>query len=222
MDTLRQRSKDDPKTISSNGGGGGNKTRRDKKLAMAKRGVRSLAIAVSVPLSLTLASIYLHSPRDKYLYLETPFWFPSLWAKHVACLASSLLMSLSAWLVWAEGGFHRQPTAIPFYLGYVGLSLAWDPVVFSLGAPRMGLVICVGVLGSLVGCLRSFRQVNLIAANLVKPVLVSGVGLVEPITNFVECVLFDRIGRTNNRPSFDCQRMKPDKTLPPMEEMRID
>ncbi|PHT86194.1 hypothetical protein T459_08300 [Capsicum annuum] len=137
----------------------------------AKQGLRSLTIALSIPLLLTLLDIFLFGSSYQYVSMKKPFWFPRLWALHLACLGSSFLMGLSAWLVWAEGGFHRQPMAMLLYLGQLGLSLAWDPVVFKAGATRVGLVLCVALFGVLIACVKAFKNVNPIAGNLVKPCL---------------------------------------------------
>ncbi|OMO81892.1 TspO/MBR-related protein [Corchorus olitorius] len=145
--------------------------RRDKRMAMAKRGIRSLAVAVSFPLSLTLLNIYMFGSGHNYSALPKPFWFPPAWLLHITCMASSFLMGLSAWLVWAEGGFHARPTALSLYMAQLGLSLLWTPIVFWLRASWVGLVVCLAAFGALVGCWRDFRAVNPIAGNLVKPCL---------------------------------------------------
>ncbi|PHT38670.1 hypothetical protein CQW23_22243 [Capsicum baccatum] len=137
----------------------------------AKQGLKSLTIALSIPLLLTLLDIFLFGSSYQYVSMKKPFWFPRLWALHLACLGSSFLMGLSAWLVWAEGGFHRQPMAMLLYLGQLGLSLAWDPVVFKAGATRVGLVLCMALFGVLIACVKAFKNVNPIAGNLVKPCL---------------------------------------------------
>ncbi|CAN4091443.1 unnamed protein product [Withania somnifera] len=142
-------------------------TRKQK----AKRGLKSLTIALSIPLLLTLMDISLFGSSYQYVSMEKPFWFPRLWALHLACLGSSFLMGLSAWLVWAEGGFHRQPMAMLLYLSQLGLSLVWDPVVFKAGATRVGLVLCMALFGVLIACIKTFKNVNPIAGDLVKPCL---------------------------------------------------
>ncbi|KAJ4727654.1 translocator protein-like [Melia azedarach] len=144
--------------------------RQDKK-TMAKRGLRSLSIAVALPLSLTLLDIYFFGSSDRYAKQEKSFWFPSLLVLHTACVASTFLMSLSAWLVWAEGGFHKNPTALYLYLAQMGLSLAWDPIVFHLEAHWVGLVLSLATVGALVGCSRVFKEVNPTASDMVKPCL---------------------------------------------------
>ncbi|KAL6500343.1 hypothetical protein OROHE_025709 [Orobanche hederae] len=137
----------------------------------ARRGLRSLSVAVAFPLSLTLVDIFLFGSTTRYRSLHKPFYFPPLWALHLACLATAFLSGLSAWLVWAEGGFHRRPTALMLYLGQLVLSLGWYPVVFGAGAIRVGLVLCGALFGVLIGCARVYRNMNPIAGDLVKPCL---------------------------------------------------
>ncbi|PIA61468.1 hypothetical protein AQUCO_00300757v1 [Aquilegia coerulea] len=176
--TLKQRTKDDS-TSTTTTTTNNNKTRssgggtKDKQMAMAKRGLRSLAIAIATPLLLTLTTIFLFgSGQNNYQNVEKkPFWYPPLWGLHLGCVISSILMGLSAWLVWAEGGFHKQPSVVPLYLGQLLLSLSWDPIVLKMGASWIGLIICVGLFATLVGCSTRFRQVNPIAGDLLKPCL---------------------------------------------------
>ncbi|XP_030461390.1 translocator protein homolog [Syzygium oleosum] len=151
------------------------KLRRPDRRTMAKRGLRSLALAVSLPLSLTLIDIYFFgslaaasaAAAAAAAEPERPF-VPPLWILHTLCAVSSLLMGLSAWLVWAEGGFHRRPVALPLYLAQLGLALAWGPVVFGLGAGRVGLAVAAGMVAAMVGCYKTFGEVNPIAGDLVK------------------------------------------------------
>lgn len=146
-----------------------------KKKAMAKRGLRSLALALALPLSMTLANIYMFgrpgSVGQTFRNVSKPSWFPPLWLLHSMCVVFSLLMGLSAWLVWAEGGFHTRPRAAAMYLAQLGLSLAWDPVMFWMGASRVGLAVCLALLVSVFQCFRVFKNVNPIAGALVKPCL---------------------------------------------------
>lgn len=81
-------------------------------------------------------------------------------------------MGLSSWLVWAEGGFHKNPMALSFCLGELLLSLAWHhPIVLHVGANWVGLILCLATFGALAGCCRAYREVNPIASDLVKPCL---------------------------------------------------
>ncbi|KAL5701227.1 hypothetical protein ACHQM5_026588 [Ranunculus cassubicifolius] len=165
---LKQRTKDDPTSTTTTTTNGGS---REKKKAMAKRGIRSLVIAIALPLTLTLLDILLFGSGQKYPTVAKPFWYPPLWGLHLACVGCSILMGLSAWLVWAEGGFHKQPSVVPLYLAQLLLSLAWDPIVLRFGANWAGLIVCVGLFGTLVACSKRFKEVNPLAGDLLKPCL---------------------------------------------------
>lgn len=146
----------------------GTTERRQKRTAVAKRGLRSLGLAVALPVTLTLLDVYLFGSNLHYATMKKSFLYPPLWALHLACVASAFLMGLSGWLVWADGGFHRSPWSLGLYLGQLGSGLAWYPIVFQAGASRVGLVLCAALFGALVGCIRMFRRVNPIAGDLVK------------------------------------------------------
>ncbi|KAK1385166.1 translocator protein-like [Heracleum sosnowskyi] len=147
----------------------------EKKKAMAKRGLRSLAVAIALPLSMTVANIYLFGrpPGDQTyrINVSKPVWFPPLWLLNFMCVVYSALMGLSAWLVWAEGGFHRKPTAAAMYMAQLFLSLAWNPIMFRTGASRVGLFVCLALLVSVFQCFQVFKNVNPIAGAIVKPCL---------------------------------------------------
>ncbi|XP_057782354.1 translocator protein homolog [Salvia miltiorrhiza] len=145
--------------------------RKKPKNAAAHRGLRSLSVAVALPLSLSVLDIFLFGSSSRYRSLDKPFYVPPLWALHLACVSTAFLSGLSAWLVWAEGGFHRHPAALGLYLGQLALSLVWYPVVFGAGAIRVGLLLCAALFGVLLGCARAFRNMNPIAGDLVKPCL---------------------------------------------------
>lgn len=142
-------------------------------MGMAKRGLKSLAIALTLPLSLTVISAYIGSSSsvNDAVTSRKPFWFPPSWALHLTCPASSLLMGLAAWMVWADGGFHRNPMGLLLYLAQLLFTVLWDPLVFAAGATRLGLFVCLGMFVSQFGCMLVFRPVNPIASDLIKPCL---------------------------------------------------
>ncbi|GMI98823.1 TSPO(outer membrane tryptophan-rich sensory protein)-related [Hibiscus trionum] len=170
---LRQRPGDNPGVTADAVAATNEKSRnrREKRMEMAKRGLRSLVISVSLPLSLTLLKIYLSGSGHGYGTQPKPFWFPPLWLLHTACLAESFVMGLSAWFVWVDSGFHVKPTTFALYSAYLGLSLAWLPTVFRMGASWLGLLESSALVATLVGCSRDFGKVNPIAGNLVMPCL---------------------------------------------------
>ncbi|CAI9300475.1 unnamed protein product [Lactuca saligna] len=146
------------------------RTRSQKKPSTASRGIRSLGIAIAVPVALTVTNIMMFGETDTFHYqnLDRPFWIPPLWALHLTCVSSAFVMGLSAWLVWADSGFHRTPTAIFMYLAQLGLGLAWDSIFFKVGPTRMGLGVSFGHMVTIFSCSRMFGRINPIAGDLVK------------------------------------------------------
>ncbi|XP_071741353.1 translocator protein homolog [Rutidosis leptorrhynchoides] len=148
------------------------RARSQKRPSTASGGVRSLAFAVVVPVSLTLTSICYFGESDIYNNLDRPFWIPPLWALHLTCLSSAFVMGLSAWLVWAESGFHRKPMAMVMYLAHLGFSLAWETNFFKMGPTQMGLAMSLGQMVTILSCSCMFSRINPIAGDLVKLCLV--------------------------------------------------
>ncbi|CAB4293298.1 unnamed protein product [Prunus armeniaca] len=141
------------------------------KQEKAKRALRSLAIGIAIPLTLTTTTIFFFGWGPKYRTLTKPFWLPPLWLINYATFFSSFLMGLSAWLVWADGGFHAQSNAFVLYIAQVSLSILWGPVLLAAGAAWLGLAICLMNFGALFACYKCFRCVNPFAKDLVKPYL---------------------------------------------------
>ncbi|KAI4329762.1 hypothetical protein MLD38_028110 [Melastoma candidum] len=73
---------------------------------MARRGIRFLLLALSLPLSLTLFAIYLFGHRRSVPNghpCPSPPWSLPQWILQGMSIVSSGLIGLSVWLVWAEG-----------------------------------------------------------------------------------------------------------------------
>lgn len=145
------------------------RNKRARKLAMARRALPSVAIAVGGPFLLTIFTIYYFQLSLGYAVVAKSFWYPPIWIVHLASLSSSSLMGLSAWIVWAEGGFHGPVTTLPLFVAQLVLGLLWGPIVFVQGATRLGLVICAMLAVALLGCSLGFGQVSPVAGDLVKP-----------------------------------------------------
>ncbi|KAL9235775.1 hypothetical protein vseg_010511 [Gypsophila vaccaria] len=145
---------------------------RRQKAVLTNQGLKTMGLAVTLPILLTLTNIYYFgSGNNNYTTKSKTNWVPPTWALHAGCVGSAALMGLSGWMVWAEGGFHRKPGIMGLYLGQLGLGLVWDPVVFRMGANGVGLLVGLGVGYALWQCYRSFGRVNKIAADLVLPCL---------------------------------------------------
>ena len=146
-------------------------SKREEKRAKTKRAIRSLAIAVSIPLSLNILIVLLFGSGHQYRSLKKPIWFPPLWLIHLASLGSSVLTSFAAWLFWADSGFHLDPNALPLYIAQVSMSVVWDPLVLVIGSVWLGLIANLVHLGTLFACYRAFRRVNPFAKDVIKPCL---------------------------------------------------
>ncbi|KAI3506629.1 hypothetical protein L2E82_19841 [Cichorium intybus] len=161
------------------------RSRSQKKPSTASRGVRSLGIAIAIPVALTVTNIMMFEESDTYDNLDRPFWIPPLWALHLSCVSSAFVMGLSAWLVWADSGFHRTPMAIVMYLAQLGLGLAWDWIFFKEGATQMGLGVSLGHVITIFSCSRMFGRINPIAGDLVKLSLVWALFLASVNLHFI-------------------------------------
>ncbi|MBA0813294.1 hypothetical protein Gohar_027162 [Gossypium harknessii] len=103
-------------------------TSEDKK-AQTMKALRSLTIAIAIPLSLTLFIIFkFGSPKRYRTIMAKPIWFPPLWLINLASIGSSFSMSLAAWFVWVNRGFHMNSDALPLYISQISLSIVWHPL----------------------------------------------------------------------------------------------
>nr|VDD03737.1 unnamed protein product [Brassica oleracea] len=139
-----------------------NKGKRDQKRAMAKRGLKSLTLAVAAPVLLTLFASYFLGNQAR-----SSSWILPLWVLHLMRLASSGLMGLAAWLVWVDGGFHKKPNALYLYLAQFVLCLT----TCMVGSGLAGLAVCLGQSAALFGCYKAFNETSPVAGNMVKPCL---------------------------------------------------
>ncbi|KAG6505323.1 translocator protein homolog [Zingiber officinale] len=135
---------------------------KDQKLALARRGLRSLAVAVAIPTVATAASISAAASPSRTL---------PVWAFHVGSLLVSGLLGLSAWLVWAKGGFHGRSEALPLYLAELVMELLWAPLLFGCGPSRSAMAVCAAHFVVLFLLGQCFSHVNPVAADLIKPYL---------------------------------------------------
>lgn len=130
-----------------------------------KRGLRSLAAAVTLSAALTALSFFA-SGRSGNAKAAAP----TVAIVRAGSVAAEAVMALAAWMAWAEGGLHARPgaTLAPFAAQLVA-ALAWAPFVLGHGAARAGLACCAAMAGAAVACARGFGGVNPVAGDLAKP-----------------------------------------------------
>jgi translocator protein len=169
---IKQRAVEKPPSTDTDATDGGAKSSdKDQKIAKAKRSLPSLIAALALPIMLSAASAYLSGTTHPGRPGAKSSLQPSIIAFHLGNITTAALMSLSAWLFWAKGGFHQQPTGLLFYLGHLLLGLAWGPMVLRLQDARLGLAVALAMLGCLFGCSRFFRRVNPSSGDLIVPCL---------------------------------------------------
>lgn len=144
---------------------------KTQKTSNAKGSLWSLLMVLVAPPSLSLTIIYLFGSGRRYRALAKPSWFPSLTIIHLGSVGSTFLMSLAAWLVWTNDGFHVDSDALPLYIAQISLSMVWDPLVLRIGAAWLGFLFSMLNLGTLLACYWAFGKVNPLSKKFVKPCL---------------------------------------------------
>jgi benzodiazapine receptor len=148
------------------------KTRNYVSAQISKPGVKSLLIAVGIPLLLGSVNALFNSPFSTWFQdLKKPWWEPPGPIFGGAWSVLYPLMGLASWLVWANGGFHKQSTPLLLYVAQLFLNLLWPMLFF--GWKKLGLALLDIILldGVLVATISAFQPVNHLAANLMKPYL---------------------------------------------------
>ncbi|CAL4910303.1 unnamed protein product [Urochloa decumbens] len=128
-----------------------------------RRGLRSLAAAVSLPSALVALSFFLAGSSPTAATTTVAI-------VRAGSVASEAVLAVAAWMAWAEGGLHARPAAtlLP-YAARLCAALAWAPLVLGHGAARAGLACCAAMAAGAVACARGFGAVNPVAGDLAKP-----------------------------------------------------
>jgi len=145
----------------------------DGRASSSRRGLRSLAAAVSLSAALTALSFFAashSSPTSPSPKAAATASASTVAMVRAGSVASEAVLALAAWMAWAEGGVHARPAAtlLP-YAAQLGAALAWAPLVLGHGAARAGLACCAAMAASAVACVSGFGAVNPVAGDLAKP-----------------------------------------------------
>lgn len=108
-------------------------------------------------------------PGDWYLALNKPSWHPPTWVFGPVWSTLYVMMAVSAWLVWQQGGFAHQRRALTLFLVQLVLNAAWSPLFFGLKQPGIAfaeiLLLWLAILATII----SFHRIHRIAAWLLVP-----------------------------------------------------
>ena len=81
------------------------------------------------------------------------------------------IMGLASWLVWADGGLHKQGYPLMLYAIQLVLNLAWPALFFGAHAMGLALVDIILLVIVLALTVSAFQPVNHVAGHLMKPYL---------------------------------------------------
>lgn len=79
------------------------------------------------------------------------------------------LMGISFYIIWQKAGINSQ--AARFYLFQLFLNTIWSPAFFGLRSPRLGLIIILALLLSIVHTMKLFSKISKTAEGLLFPYL---------------------------------------------------
>ncbi|KAG2331979.1 hypothetical protein Bca52824_003159 [Brassica carinata] len=101
---------------------------------MAKRGFKSLMVAIAAHVILTLFATYFLGTSGSYMIRARSFsWIPPPWVLHTMCLASSGLMGLAVFTFMVGSGKGE----LALWLGQSGDLDATRPLMISLVASNL-------------------------------------------------------------------------------------
>ena len=108
---------------------------------------------------------------DWYAMLSKPTWNPPSWVFGPVWTLLYIMMGVSAWLVWKEGGFAQQRKPLTLFLVQLVLNAIWTPLFF--GAHALGIAFAEILLLwlAILATILAFRRVSTTAAWLLVPYL---------------------------------------------------
>ncbi|KAF1015521.1 MAG: Tryptophan-rich protein TspO [Stenotrophomonas maltophilia] len=106
-----------------------------------------------------------------YQQLAQPAWAPPASVFGPVWSALFLMMALAAWLVWRQGGWARQRTALVLYVVQLAANTLWSWLFFGwkLGGPAFADIVLLWLL--IVSTLVAFWRVRPLAGALLLPYL---------------------------------------------------
>jgi benzodiazapine receptor len=128
---------------------------------LAWLGICSIAAIIGA-----IASIQAHT---FYTNLIQPTWAPPAWLFGPVWTTLYIMMAISAWLVWKEGGISQQKSRLILFLTQLSFNALWSWLFFvwHLGGPAFINIIIMIVLIS--GSILRFWQISKWAAVLLIP-----------------------------------------------------
>ena len=106
-----------------------------------------------------------------YANLNRPSWNPPAWVFGPAWTFLYATMALAAWLVWREGGWRAQGSALCLFMLQWMFNSLWTPLFFGLHRTGLALIDIVALWLAILATLIAFWRVRRAAGVLMLPYL---------------------------------------------------
>lgn len=117
------------------------------------------------------ASAVFVSTEGWYAQLQKPEWNPPAWVFAPIWSTLYVMMAISAWLVWRDGGWRKQGRALGLFLVQWLLNALWTPLFFGMHLTGVALIEIALLWLVLATTLWTFWRVNKLAGALLVPYL---------------------------------------------------
>jgi benzodiazapine receptor len=133
--------------------------------------ILALVVAVAIPIGVGFLGNVAGGGGvdDWYRELNKPSWTPPDWVFPVMWTTLYILMGVSSWLVWTEGGFSLQAYPLGAYIFQLVLNFLWSPIFFGMHRVGHALVEIIILWLAIAVTIYLFFPVNAVAAYLLVP-----------------------------------------------------
>ena len=106
-----------------------------------------------------------------YASLRKPAWNPPPWIFGPVWTLLYVMMAVSAWLVWREGGWKRHAVPLGLFLCQWLLNVLWTPLFFGMHRAGLACIEIVALWCAIAAILGLFWRVKKAAGLLLVPYL---------------------------------------------------
>ena len=104
-----------------------------------------------------------------YVQLQKPAFNPPNWIFGPVWSTLYLLMAVSAWLVWRDGGWTNGRVALTLFFIQLALNVLWSALFFGLRQPGLAMIEIVLLLSAILCTTVAFMPVSRLACWLMGP-----------------------------------------------------
>lgn len=110
--------------------------------------------------------------EEWYRGLRKPSWNPPEWAFGPIWIVLYILMAVSAWLVWEQGGFQAQAMPLVIFAVQLVLNVAWSGIFFYKRMIFAGLIEVLAFWAAILATIIAFWFASPLAAVILLPYIV--------------------------------------------------